>query len=132
MVYSVTVGETIKFLSMCKPNSVVEIDPKGYATLNLNSWRGSYEHLSISPTHDEKKVVTADQLCKSLSDMIGKHITGYKGGTYIVTGETSLYADEWGSYTDHRLIGGCEYKDRVVIHVEYPTRKSGWEHFTEY
>jgi hypothetical protein len=124
---SVTVGETLRFLAKCRPASKVLISGRGNASDRFLSWRGSYEQLSISP--DAEKEITVSDFYTALHDMLGQTITGWKGGDYTVGEQTELYADPWGAYTDHRIVGGSEYRNHVCLNIEIEKPGTGWEHY---
>ncbi len=126
---SVTIGETLAFLKKCKQDKPLYLLGRGSASSHLRSWRGSYEHLSISPNVGGE--ITVGEFTKALGAMLGQTITGYKGGDYIVRADTELYADAWSEYTDHRIIGGTEYRASVDLNIEMENPKRGWEHCDE-
>lgn len=61
----------------------------------LTSWRGAYAELTIPYADDGPHTIA--QLLKDAEAAVGRMFTGYKGGEYIMTANTPVWADDYGS-----------------------------------
>lgn len=100
-----TVGALLQALEKCPSRATVLFDFAGFRPGDFDSYRGYYECLSIEPRSPEQKMpVTGNHIEPEtvaafflrLTEMIGKHITGYKGGEYLVTKETAIWVSYYG------------------------------------
>jgi hypothetical protein len=60
---------------------------------DLDSYRGYYSELAVD-TGDTK--VDVAHVIKALDEAVGLTFTGYKGGEYMMSGNTDLYWAEYG------------------------------------
>lgn len=66
--------------------------PNGFG--DPNSWRGSYSELAFEP----RESVTAGEMLANAKSALGAVFTGYKGGDYVMTPNTSVHIAHWGRY----------------------------------
>lgn len=89
-----TVKEAIEQLSTMPHNAIVRF-ATGIYPLGFSSYRGYYEDLSVG-IGTQYNAPTAGEFMDDLFKAIGTTITGYKGGEYIVTEQTVLWAANYG------------------------------------
>lgn len=70
---------------------------------NPHSWRGVYAELAFEPVDD----TTVGEMLSEARSAVGQIYTGWKGGEFLMTLETSVNIDYVGSWSDgahdHRL-----------------------------
>ena len=71
------------------------------------SYRGYYDHLSISVSKDEN-TCSLSVLIDELKKAVGKSFYGYKGGNYTMEEGTPVWASRWGN------LGVCIIDARVL------------------
>lgn len=114
-----TLGELIKQFEDIKEhaecNQEVFFDFGYYRPTSLYSWRGAYEELGLS--YDEESEATVESLLIELKSAIGKQFTGYKGGDYIMSEDTPVWAAQpnHGGYT--AICGVTNIGYRVIINT---------------
>jgi hypothetical protein len=59
----------------------------------LTSWRGRYNELTLPP--GDEPCTVGDVLADARA-AIGKTFVGYKGGDYVMGGDTPVWADDYG------------------------------------
>lgn len=99
-----TLGEFIKELEKCSPNSKVYIEPFGFIPTDFNSYRGYYSNLALGYTvrdySGNETVITTEQLIKKAKDCIGKTFIGWKGGEFKMNKHTPLWISNIGNCSD--------------------------------
>ena len=77
----------------------------------LDSWRGSYDLLSLNykmtgrDDYDGKQEMKANEFIDMCKAAIGQTFTGYKGGEFTMSEHTAVWVDNHGNYTQTGLIG---------------------------
>lgn len=77
---------------------------------DFDSWRGDYSLLAIGykmTGRDDNtglQRVTAKEFLQLCKDCIGKTFTGYKGSEFIMNKNSSVWVDNYGSYTQTGLV----------------------------
>lgn len=106
-----TIGEITARLSplgKLPRNAPVVVQFKGgyYPPAELISYRGDYSELAITPNinADGNTVVTVEQFYKKLSSIVGKELTGWKGGEFKMTGWTRVWVDQMGEYNQQGVV----------------------------
>jgi len=93
--YHLTLGELIDALEDAPADlTVVFGDDEGGAPTKPHSYRGYYTDLGFERTDDEVKVV---EFLIDLQDVKGSELRGYKGGDFLMDGDTPLWQAEWGT-----------------------------------
>ena len=109
-----SLGEIILKLEGIKNTKLpVLFDIKKYHPTGIDSWRGSYNELALEYDNKGKPMILADFL-KVLKDTIGKTITGYKGGDFLMGKTTPVWVANYGEVSGFRK---DEYKDTAIIDV---------------
>lgn len=96
-----TLDELIRALSAC-PDHAVRIEIGGRFPGEFASYRGYYDHLALG-TGDEPQTVA--QLLAAAGGAKGKTFTGYKGGDYVMDGDTPVWFSEWGDNSGIGIVG---------------------------
>ena len=65
--------------------------PNGFA--EPHSYRGYYEQLAFTPLQD----TTTGEMLEHAESAMGKEFEGYKGGEFLMTGDTPVHIARWGS-----------------------------------
>lgn len=81
-----------------------------FSPCGLRSWRGIYEELAISFARREDVMLI--NFIKELKEAIGKKFEGYKGGEYIMSESTPLWADNYGKVTNEAVIGAKPLRNK--------------------
>lgn len=88
-------GELIDALKKQPGDLAVYIDgPFGLTPGELGSYRGYYDDLAIGLDDKYRRV---DDLVKELESAVGKTFTGYKGGTFRMGRDTTVWIANYGS-----------------------------------
>lgn len=105
-------GELIDTLATLPADAEVKFD-HGKIPDRLCSWRGVYAELTLDSDTDGKTTVSA--LLRDALQAVGKTFTGYKGGDYVMSRDTPVWADEYGDYEGRMLLGAVLSGDTVVL-----------------
>jgi hypothetical protein len=105
-----TLQDLIGTLAAMPTGAAVRLD-SGRTPTRLCSWRGAYSQLSLGSEPDGAKAVS--DLLNDARSAIGREFTGYHGGEYAMSGDTPMWADEWG-FCDYNALTGVAIKDGVV------------------
>src|SRR5665213_1560448 len=65
-----------------------------------HSWRGDYAELAFEPVRD----TTVGEMLAAARSALGATYQGYKGGEYLMTGDTTIHVDMHGRWSDGRAI----------------------------
>jgi len=115
-----TLGEIILKLEAVKNQELpVVFDVKKYYPTGIDSWRGSYCELSLE-YDDEGKPLLLEKFVKILKNTVGKTLTGYKGGDFLMGRTTPVWVANYGTSSGFRqkdtaVIDILEKGDKVVI-----------------
>lgn len=90
-----TLGDVIDYLRAAPWGSMVS-----GLSLDADSYRGYYERIAI----DRGDWARADSLADYLDEKVGKTMTGYKGGEYLITKQTLVHVAAYG-FTGPMLVG---------------------------
>lgn len=91
--YHVTLGNLIAELEKVPPEAPVTFDI-GLSPTNPHSYRGYYSDLAFEGTGD---VVTAGDLLAAAKAALGATFEGYKGGDFVMSEKTPLWAASYGN-----------------------------------
>jgi len=104
----------------------VVFDVEPYRPVNIDSWRGSYNELALKYVGNKSRAFTVTELLGLLKSVIGRTLTGYKGGEYLMGKTTPVWVANYGescgfrqrdNYEDNytAVVDVIEKKDKVVI-----------------
>lgn len=82
-----------------------------FVARSLGSYRGYYDHLAIEYDDNWRKPETVAAWLEKLRGAIGETYSGYKGGDYVMSEATPMWASNYGN-ADHCAIVGiadCSY-----------------------
>lgn len=97
----------------------LEVTPLGFI-----SWRGRYEEVSINWSENKHSApLDCYAMYERTEEAIGDAMTGYKGGDYIMSRATPVWADAYGIYEGFAVYGLKEIGKDVVILAD---RMDGW------
>lgn len=86
----------------------------GASPAKLCSWRGIYAQLTLM-YDDVGKAATVAGLLVDARAADGKTYTGYKGGDYVMSLDTPVWADDYGDCNYRGLIGTRIDDGKVVL-----------------
>lgn len=86
-----TLSEYIKLLEKYPSEQIVS---KGLG--NPHSWRGIYAELAFEPVEN----TTIGEMLEAAKSALNKTMTGYKGGDFLMDGNTTIHIDYYGEWTD--------------------------------
>lgn len=120
-----TINQVIEKLKTAKPDVRVFLSPLPCVPTDVRSWRGIYAEpaLGWQPSGysgNVKEYPTAASLIAELQKASdGREYTGWKGGEYSYTGDSTLHIDNPGDCTNTE-IQKIEINDyRAVIHIAH-------------
>lgn len=109
-----TLGEIILKLEGIKNKKLpVIFDVEKYYPVGIDSWRGSYYELALEYEKNGEPMLLGDFI-KMLKKIIGKTLTGYKGGNFLMGKITPVWVANYGEVKGFRI---DDYKDTAVIDV---------------
>ena len=89
-----------------------------YYPSGLSSWRGSYDELAIE-YDNQNEPPTAKEFLATLTNAVGKTMTGYKGGDYTISKLTPIWMANYGSsngpFAESVAITGVTMMDNSVL-----------------
>lgn len=118
-----TLGEIILKLEGIKNKKLpVIFDVEKYYPVGIDSWRGSYYELALEYEKNGEPILL-EGFEKMLKEIIGKTLTGYKGGNFLMGKITPVWVANYGEvkgfrsndYKDTAVIDVLENKDKVII-----------------
>jgi hypothetical protein len=83
----------------------------------VSSWRGSYSEPCLGFT--DLTSITAKELLAELKDSIGRVVTGYKGGEFVLRGESYLWVDQYNSSSTTGIFGLEDLGYELIIRTTY-------------
>jgi len=125
----ITLGQLIKKLKDCEDDdgkSIVrfqfELVPCG-----VSSWRGAYDELAIEYAYGEYGHEPEDMLLSDfilmLEGAVGRQFTGWKGGDFIMSEDTPVWASNSGQCPNTAIVDvvdrGYGYIYIQTKHIEY-------------
>lgn len=90
----------------------VEIDGKPAG--EFDSYRGYYDQLALGTGLEP---ITVAELLAAASEAKGKVFQGYKGGDYLMTGDTAVWFSEYGCSSGVAIVGIDHEGDTVRLLV---------------
>ena len=113
-----TIGMLIEELQNTgQPDFPVTFDFGGCFPVELTSWRGIYKEAALDYVAygEGKRPLKVAELINHLKDSLDKPQQGYKGGEFVMTVDTPIWADKWGESNDTAIIGVVVTDYKVVI-----------------
>ena len=107
-----SLGELILLLRLQPQTNAIKIDYGGNPG-SLDSYRGYYKDLAISPDGDTEKTVAA--FLSDCENSVGKTYDGYKGGEFTMTKQTFMWVACYG--TTGKMLTGVESKGKSTVLV---------------
>lgn len=87
----------IKKLKALPATASMHVQAKGPCVVDLESWRGRYDELSIDSFSVPEKPSVVGELLKQCEEALeGKKFNGYKGGSFVMSASTPVWADTHG------------------------------------
>lgn len=118
-----SLGEIISKLEAVKNQKLpVVFDVAKYHPIGIDSWRGIYSELALEYS-DKGKPMIVSEFLKMLKNTIGKTLTGYKGGDFLMGKTTPVWVANYGEcqgfrkdkYKETAVIDVIEKKSKVII-----------------
>jgi len=109
--YHLTLQKLINKLSESAASKEVVFDVGGYPH-NPDSYRGYYSDLAFS---NNDTAITAGEFLDVATACLGKTFYGYKGGDFVMRGDTPLWMAEYGTTLYSRAIMGMVDSDNKLI-----------------
>lgn len=111
--------------AMPQDKSVVFDD--GNIPIDIDSYRGYYEHVAIEPGSKNERTTVGD-LLRMVKRAIGGTFRGYKGGEFEMTSFTPVWYSEWGRASGVGVVGIEDRGDTVVLLTSLTEDrfKGGW------
>lgn len=107
-------GELRRALVGLPRQHVVQYDsPEGSGPATLDSYRGYYHDLALSVEAGAQ--LTVGELQDRLSQADGETFQGYKGGDYLMSDRTPVWASDYGESSGRFVRGVMACEDRVVL-----------------
>lgn len=78
----------------------------------FHSWRGVYAHLAIDL---QPETITVGELLERASAAKGETFEGYKGGEYVMDGDTPVWCSEYGRSQSIAIVGINTATDPVSL-----------------
>jgi hypothetical protein len=115
-----TIGQFITKLEQQPQENEITFDFGGYIPTTFDSYRGFYDQLALGFDTGVASVSVATLLYNA-RDAQYETFQGYKGGSYRMTPDTHLWADNYGKWTSTAIVdvvsNDCETK---IITVYLP------------
>lgn len=83
----------------------------------LESWRGSYDEISLG--YSEGNSIKVDRLIQLLNGAIGETFEGYKGGDFVMYEHTPLWIANYGNSGNTGVIGVHDRGWSIVLLTSY-------------
>jgi len=100
-----SLGKLIQDIEGLNPKKEIVV-AKGYGFAGFDSWRGSYCELSLQYEIGAEGDVA--RLLQDAEDAVGKTMTGYKGGDFVMDKDTPIHIANYGEVGFHHP--SCAFK----------------------
>ena len=118
-----SIGNFIEDLKKFNPKANITIPPFNLNPTGFDSYRGYYSDLALEYT-TENSYMTAGELLKKAEECIGKTFTGYKGGEFEMTEDTTLWIANYGKSTDVVVTGIKDiFGDGSYLEITYKEKE---------
>lgn len=107
--------EKLKEYKNYNKNIIIEMNGDLFTTFfEADSWRGSYNLPAISYCYS-KDECTVNTAIKNLKEIDGMHVSGYKGGDYVLNKKDPLFIANYGESNNcTAIVGIVETSDFIV------------------
>ena len=113
-------GEFISLLEKRPGNQSVEFDFCGFGVGGVGSYRGFYEDLALEPAEDfTDRYKDVSALLQRLKKALGETFEGYKGGDYVMSEETILWAAKYGESGSTAIVGVTGDRYLTIIETRW-------------
>lgn len=112
-----TIKQLIDLLEECDHNDAIYFDFCCFVPDSLESYRGYYEQLAIGYTRE--KQATVGEFLAKLKNIIGRKLTGYKGGRFLMEENTKVWVDDFGECSDTAVVGVTRGEFCTLIETAY-------------
>lgn len=103
-------GEPVPvYFDFCRQDALAEID----------SYRGSYDHLAIGWGNIFPKKTSVSALIAALELCVGKEFEGYKGGDYTMNRDTPVWCANWSEAGSTAIVGVYDGEYQIVLRTRY-------------
>ena len=109
--YHLCLGALIEKLSKA-PSYYLVVFGDGSFPLSVHSYRGYYSDLAFDCS--DREITVADFL-KIATDALGKTFQGYKGGDFVMSESTPLWASEWGVSSGLAIVAAEIVGGKVIL-----------------
>ena len=119
-----SLGELILKLEAISDKTLkVYFDFGGFYPTSIDSWRGSYNELALDYDDESwEKAPTVEALLATLEAVVGKTLTGYKGGDFLMGKGTPVWIDHYGVSHNTATVDVLTDSYQIIIetkHCEY-------------
>lgn len=98
-------GALIDLLAREDPKDKVYFDFGDFIPRKLDSYRGFYDQLALGYDDDHQAQMTVGELLGEMRQAVGRIYTGYKGGDYMMSRETPVWAANYGRAPSTGIVG---------------------------
>jgi hypothetical protein len=115
MANAIELGELITLLKHRPHDDQVVFDFGGFIPRDAASYRGYYEQLAIGYDENWEQPMTVADLLVLLRGTIGATFSGYKGGDYVMSASTPVWASKWGQCSRTAIVGLADCTWQTVL-----------------
>jgi hypothetical protein len=104
-----------------KAEAMVRFDFEYLFPTAIDSWRGSYAELALNFCDGEgnDKQMTVSEFLRMLKETIGKTLTGYKGGDFLMTKHTPVWVANYSRSGNTAVVDIVDNEYEVLIMTGY-------------
>ncbi len=112
-------GDLIKLLETRPVGQGVGFDFCGMGIDGIGSYRGFYEDLALEPCEAGTGFRSVEQLLNRLRDAIGESFPGYKGGDFVMSVNSILWAAKSGETGSTAIVSVTGDDFRTIIETKW-------------
>jgi hypothetical protein len=110
-----TLGRFIDALKSSPQNNTIRFRFASAGVGDFDSYRGYYDHIAIEPTDN---VSTVGDVLASATYCLGRALSGYKGGKYVMNEDTPLWVAYHGRAGGSRVVGVINDECVTIIETQ--------------
>lgn len=110
-----SLGELVARLEAVVDKSKVVFVGEGMYAQTFHSYRGYYEHISLSYDADASMARLVVEVLRDATAAIGSMLEGYKGGEFMMTRLTPVWISPYGASSRMALVAVEELPDKVLL-----------------